>query len=92
MRMKECFVGESFPQKFVITLDSDSEVRVDSGEFEVYLDDILMQSGTLAIDEDGHTVSFRFSATAPGVHEIRLTWRIGDDLWKQPFLMRVKPL
>lgn len=90
--MKECFVGESFPQKFRIALDSDSSMSVDSGQFEVWLGDELMQSGTLAIDEDGHTVSFRFIASEPGVHEIRLKWRIGQDHWAQPFLMKVNPL
>lgn len=90
--MKECYVGESFPQKFKISLDSDSTATVDSGEFEVWLGNELMQSGTLALDGDGHTVSFRFIATKPGVHEIKLKWRIGQDHWAQPFLMKVSEL
>jgi len=90
--MQECYVGESFPLKFKIKLDADETATVDSGQFEVWLGDELMQSGTLALDQDGHTVSFRFIATKPGVHEIRLTWRIGQDHWAQPFLMKVSEL
>ena len=51
--------------------------------------DDLVQSGALAIAEDGHTGSFRFNASLEGVHRIVVSWQIGTDAWKQPFLMNV---
>lgn len=88
--MKECYVGESFEQRFQVTFDDDTGQVVDSGEFEVYLDGELMQSGVLGIDATGRILSFRFTPLKEGVTEIKLTWRVGNDVWKQPFLIGVK--
>lgn len=90
--MKECYVGESFVQKFQVTFDEDTGQTVDSGEFQIYLGDELQQSGTLAIDTTGRILSFRFTPLKVGMMEIKLSWRVGNDVWKQPFLIKVKPI
>ncbi len=87
--MRECFVGETFVQKFKVTFDDDTGQTVDSGEFEITVNGEITQSGILAVDTDGRTMSFRFRPTEAGIHEIKLTWRVGDDVWVQPFLMKV---
>lgn len=87
--MHSCYLGESFEQSFKMYDARDKTKTVDSATFEVYLNNNLMQSGALAIDEDGHTGTFRFNATQTGQHRIIVSWQIGDDAWKQPFLMNV---
>ena len=87
--MKQCYVGESFIQSFKIVKDSDATATVDAGNFEVRLDGEIVQAGTLAIAEDGHTVSFRFNSNKAGMHEIIISWRMGQDAWTEPFLMKV---
>ena len=90
--MKQCYIGESFLQRFQVTFDDDTGQVVDSGDFEIYLDGELLQSGTLAIDETGRILSFRFTPDRIGMMEIKLTWRVGNDIWRQPFLIEVKPV
>lgn len=87
--MKQCYVGESFVQRFSVSFDDDTGQRVESGEFEVYLNDTVVASGALSIDQTGRLLSFRFTPRQEGTMEIRLTWRVGDDVWRQPFLMKV---
>jgi len=87
--MRQCYTGESFVQRFSVSFDEDTGQTVDSGEFEVYLDSELLYSGTLSIDGTGRILSFRFSPTVSGLMEIKLTWRVGDDVWRQPYLMKV---
>lgn len=87
--MRQCYTGESFIQQFSVTFDDDTGQTVDSGTFEVWLNDELIQSGSLGVDGTGRLLSFRFSPTVSGLMEIKLIWRVGDDVWKQPFLIKV---
>lgn len=87
--MHSCYVGESFEQSFKMYDARDRTKAVDGATFQVYLGDDLVQSGALAIAEDGHTGSFRFNASQEGVHRIVVSWQIGTDAWKQPFLVDV---
>lgn len=87
--MRQCYTGESFIQQFSVTFDDDTGQTVDSGTFEVWLNGELIQSGSLGVDATGRLLSFRFSPTVSGLMEIKVTWRVGDDVWKQPFLIKV---
>jgi hypothetical protein len=87
--MRQCYVGESFIQKFAVSFEDDTGQTVDSGDFEIWLDGELIQSGTLGIDTTGRILSFRFNPRTAGLMEIKLSWRVGDDVWRQPFLMKV---
>lgn len=87
--METAYYGESFEQPFTMYDARDRTKRVDSATFVVSVDGETVQSGALALDEDGHTGTFRFRAEHLGVHTITITWRIGDDVWKMPFLMNV---
>jgi len=87
--MRQCYTGESFIQQFSVTFDDDTGQTVDSGTFEVWLNGELLQSGSLGVDSTGRLLSFRFNPTVSGLMEIKLTWRVGDDVWKQPFLIKV---
>jgi len=72
-----------------VSFDDDDGQTVDSGDFEIYKDGELLQSGALSVDSTGRVLSFRFNATTEGQLEIVITWRVGQDVWKQPFLMKV---
>ncbi len=87
--METAYYGESFEQPFTMYDARDKTKKVDSATFIVTVGDETVQSGALALDEDGHTGSFRFIAEHLGVHTIVITWRIGNDVWKMPFLMNV---
>lgn len=87
--METAYLGESFEQPFTMYDARDRTKTVDSATFTIELNGETIQSGALALDEDGHTGTFRFNATEVGVHTITITWQIGDDVWKMPFLMQV---
>lgn len=87
--MRQCYVGESFVQEFAVSFDDDTGQTVDSGDFEIYLNGELIQSGALSVDSTGRVLSFRFNPTQAGQMEIWITWRVGQDIWRQPFLVKV---
>ena len=87
--METAYLGESFEQPFTMYDARDKTKKVDAATFTVTVGDEMTQSGALALDEDGHTGTFRFIADTLGVHTIVISWRIGDDVWKMPFLMNV---
>lgn len=89
--MQRCYAGESFELDFVIRDCKDADRAVDSGSFEVYgPEGEMLQSGILAIDSDGHTATMRFSPMVVGMHRIIVSWRMGQDAWKQPHLIQVE--
>jgi len=89
--MEKAFLGESFELRFRMYDARDKTRTVDSATFTVTdKDGTIIQSGALAIQEDGHTGIFRFTATAKGQNKIVISYRIGDDAWRQPFYLNVE--
>lgn len=89
--MQRCYAGESFELDFVISDPKDDRRTVDSGSYEVIgPDGGILQSGILAIDSDGHTATMRFEPEQIGMHRIIVSWRMGNDAWKQPHLIQVE--
>lgn len=89
--MQKCYVGESFELAFKITDPSDSTRTVDTVTYSVYAPDgTISQAGAASVDEDGHTVRFRFLAETAGVNTIKLAWSMGQDRWICPHLMDVR--
>lgn len=89
--MQRCYAGESFELDFYIKDCKDESREVDSGSYEVYgPDGGLTTSGAMSVDADGHTLSMRFTPDAIGMHRIVVSWRMGNDAWKQPHLIQVE--
>lgn len=87
--MDTAYLGEEFEQSFRITNKKDATVLASSATFQIIVNGQIMQSGALSVKEDGVTWSFRFTASTPGVNEIVITYRMGDDTWIEKFLMNV---
>lgn len=90
--MHTAYTGETFEQSFKIYDARDKDRRIDSATYEVEVNGETVQSGAMTIEEDGHIAKFRFNAETVGIHTIKVTWRIGSDIWKMPFLMEVRNL
>jgi len=87
--MERAYLGESFIQVFDMFDADDKTRRVDSATFKVVVNGETVQEGSLSMDDSGHVGSFRFVADHVGVHQITVTYRMGDDVWRTPFLMEV---
>jgi len=89
--MERAFVGESFELRFKMFDARDKTRTVDSATFTVSDGDgTIIQSGALSIQQDGHIGTFRFVASVSGPNKIVISYRIGDDAWKQPFYINVE--
>lgn len=89
--MEKAYYGESFELSFKMYDARDKTKAVQSATFTVSdKDGMIIQSGALSIQEDGHTGTFRFNATSKGANRIVISYRIGDDHWKQPFYLNVE--
>lgn len=87
--METAYLGESFEQPFRITNVKDPTVTASAATFKVIQNGEIVQSGALAVKEDGITWSFRFVASAVGVNEIQIEYTMGDDRWIEKFLINV---
>lgn len=89
--MQRAYMGESFELVFDITDPSDSTRTVDNATYRVITSDgATAQSGTMSIDDDGHTARFRFSADNLGVNTIEVSASMGLDRFKWPHLISVE--
>lgn len=89
--MQRCYIGESFELVFDITDPKDSSRTVDNATYRVITPDgATAQSGTMSIDEDGHTARFRFNAESLGVNTIEVCASMGLDRFKWPHLISVE--
>lgn len=88
--MQRCYAGESFELRFDIRDPKDPDRAVDSAEFEVIGPAGVRTTGTMSVGEDGHTVKMRFIPSEVGMHRIIVSWRMGQDAWRQPHLIQVE--
>lgn len=83
--MDTCYLGESFELKYKV-----EKGPISSASFKVYgPDGTIQDQGLMGIDDK--VISFRFTAETVGMHTIDVTWVTGQDVWRTPFLMDVKP-
>jgi len=83
--MDTCYLGESFEKKFKV-----NRSPISTASFKVKRPDGTIQDqGLMGID--GNILSFRFTPDAAGTHEIDITWATGQDIWRAPFLIEVRP-
>ena len=87
--METAYLGESFEQPFRITNVKDPTVTASAATFKVIQNGEIVQSGALAVKEDGITWSFRFRPTEAGINEIQIEYRLADDVWIEKFLVNV---
>lgn len=89
--MQRAYLGESFELVFDISDPSDLTRTVDNATYRVITSDgATAQSGTMSIDDDGHTARFRFSADNMGVNTIEVSASMGLDRFKWPHLISVE--
>ncbi len=89
--MQRAYKGESFELVFDIIDPKDSTRTVDDATYRVIAPDgAIAQSGTMSIDEGGHTARFRFNADSLGVNTVEVSASMGLDRFKWPHLISVE--
>ena len=88
--MERAYLGESFELSFRIRDSRNPDRKVDTADYIVWLDDKAVDSGRMTVE--GELVRFRFQAKNVGVHRIEVSWTMGQDRFKQPFLINVEAL
>lgn len=87
--MQDAYVGDRFPVSFTVKDTTDPDRKVSSAIFTVYVNGAVVQAGDMAIGED-NLISFRFEATRVGVHDIAVTWTMGNDRWTEVHRINVR--
>lgn len=85
--MERAYVGESFVLSFDIHDARDASRTVDAADWTVRMGD-YEETGTC--DVDGNTATFRFFADRAGIHDIIISYRMGQDAWKARFKISVE--
>ena len=83
--MDTCYLGESFEKKFKV-----NKGTVTTASFKVFRPDGTIQDQGL-MGVDNNVISFRFTPDTAGTHTLDITYVTGQDIWRTPFLMDVKP-
>lgn len=79
--------GETKRLRFTATNPKVPGFVISQASYQITQNDVVVQNGVC--DISGHDLTFLLSMTTKGFYEIRLTYKVGQEMLKAMFVMRV---
>lgn len=85
--MIDFILGESRPLEFEIIHQNGDEFIIREAKFELYKDDVIVDSGDM--DIDGHLISYIFEPEERGYYLLEFSYIIGPTTRKARYKIKV---